>query len=665
MTYTEILQSAGYPTDCLTIDFETYFDSEYHMGKDKIALKTIEYIMDERFEVLGLGMKANDNDGVFHANLPNGWPWPDNFNDKTFIIQNAKFDITILKEKFGIVPKYIIDLKDLACHYDSRMSHSLKDLAKMFGLPAKGDTNKFKGLHVSDMTPELWKALAEYCNHDCWLQWELFKKLMPYLTNYQQELALMRHTLDLYLNPRIKFDFKSAASLKEEMETKIVVTEFKVGHMREELSGNKSFVALLEAALPEGEHVPMKKGKKGMIPAFAKTDDGMEKLLIHLDDNVSDLAKARQAIKSWPLHAKRITRMENQARVSGDLLRIPLHYYGGHTGRWSGGEGINPQNFGGKGRVGGGIDPLIGKVRELLRAPDSYTFVIDDSSQIEARILAWLAGQSDLLGEFARGEDIYSIFASRLFGCEVRKPRDGDSPEDSKRFSIQRGFGKDAILGCGYGMGGNTFYIRCLANPDLKPLFQSGQYDYYFIKNLVSMYRTTYACIPDLWGLLERCFRWVTKHRGEVVSMGQENSDMYRHLEKASDSIKNAALTFWNDSGTTCIQLPSGRVLYYRHASVNSKNEIRYYHGKLWGGTLVENVVQAIARDLLAYWILEFESNNLPVVLHTHDEIVSVVPIEQGEESLKLADKIMCTSPEWGSDLPLAAEGMVSGVYKK
>ena len=296
------------------------------------------------------------------------------------------------------------------------------------------------------------------------------------------------------------------------------------------------------------------------------------------------------------------------------------------------------------------------------------TFIIVDSAQIEARVLAWLAGQEDLSDGFRNGEDIYSVFATRLFGCEVRKPKETDSDSDKRVLKIRRGFGKDAILGCGYGMGAKTFFERCKQNPDLRPLFDSGQYTFGFIEDLIKTYRTTYTDIPKLWSKLEKAFKWVIKYPHEVIAYN--NYEFHSHKTNGLKYFKNEPfiLRLWNNNGTINLQLPSGRVLYYRHARIMQEqrgSSIRWHWGHLWGGSIVENVVQAIARDLLGYWILEYEKAHLPVVLHSHDEIVSLVAKERAEDCLAAAISIMRQGPDWAEGLPLNAEGEISMRYKK
>jgi len=690
-TWQDILKQIGYPTDILTLDFESYFDAEYNFDN----LSTIEYINDPRFEILGLGAGYNDQPPVFNPGPQSNLWVPQDIDNYTILCQNARFDITVLQTKFGIVPKYIIDLKDLACHYDSQMSHSLKDLAVMFGLKSKGETSNFKGLHWADMTPEQRKALADYCIHDVELETELVKILLPKLSNPETEVKLMRHTLEMWLHKRFDFDRDLADSLKIQMAGHIREAIKKTGLVdhnytivnkkyfskkgriqerplsieesgelenllrkeaaeltRKELAGNK-LVAYMQAALPEGETVPMKAGKRGNIAAFAKDDDGCKLLLAHPKQEVRDLMLARQAVKSWPLHIKRINNMSNQAEANGGTLRVPLNYYGGHTGRWSGGEDINLQNFGGRGRAGTGIDPLIGQMRGLLRAPEGYTLGIGDSAQIEARILAWLAGQEDLLKGFANGEDIYSEFATALFRSRVRKAKKSDPKPVARVLDIRRGFGKDAILGCGYGMGTDKFYQRCLQNPSLRPLFDGKTYDKKFIERLIKTYRGTYRTIPEYWTKVERAFKQCIK---------------FPHLQPTV-----GAITFTCRGTEVEVRLPSGRILYYRHCRIDKTGTIKYHHGALWGGSITENVVQSIARDLLGFWILECEKMELPVLLSVHDEVVTLInkkeipPKNEASMSMSLCrlEDILCSLPAWAEGLPVGAEVKESDVYCK
>jgi len=680
---TKILDNINWPSDVLLLDFETYFDSEYHMGKDKKALSIVEYVTDPRFAFTGLGVQiggvgqmGSDNYRVDWWDNPRFIPGPyvpwaikqlkkkfgKALHNCTVIAKNNKFDCLILVEKFGIFPPYTIDIEDLSRYHDSRMSQKLSDLCKLFKLPAKGDVKQFKGLYWETMTPEQQQAMKEYCLGDIKNEKSLLEILLPKLDNPATELDLARHTLNLYLRPVLNLDVKQAIQLSMEMAGALQRDLRKVAwalkyrtkakpNIPKIMRAKKIFLQILQDILPEGEIVPMKKGKNKMIPALAQDDIAFQLLLAHKNQKVRELCRAKAACSSWPLHQSKVQRMITQTKCSGGLIRMPLKYYGAHTGRWSGSGGWNPMNLGGKGR-GRPIHPLIAQVRNTLMAPEDHTLLIVDSAQIEPRELAWVAHQDDLVKGFANGEDIYSEFASELFQAKVWKSSEEEkkTPE-GQTADIRRGFGKDAILGCGYGMGTNTFFDRCRQNDTLRPLFDNGEYDWNFIDKLIKIYRTRYANIPAFWTEIERCFRWPTKYSSE------------RAEYKISD---NASLRFWRSGTTTKMRLPSGRVMNYRFATVSPKDDsIRYLHGHLWGGSITENLIQAMCRDLLGYWLLCCERCGIKIVLHSYDELVGCVPTEEAGYSLATMINIMEQGPTWAKGLPLAAEGQISERYCK
>jgi len=662
----EILKPVGWPTQTVTIDFETYFDKDYTLSK----LSLIEYVRDERFDFTGVGCQINDSRPATFTPKPLKAvikflqrEYGKNLEKVTVIIQNAKFDALILKEKFGINPPYIVDIKDLARHIDARMSHSLKDLAKMYGLKPKGDTNQFKGLHYEDMDTDTKADLAAYCNNDVEITHDLLQALLLQISTPEIELPIARHTLKLFLEPILELNAKKASALRQRMEMQAHIAAWSTGYTQKEIRGNLSFVGLLLDALldygittdgTEDISIPMKPGKPGknmtkllgipgMIPAFAKDDVEFQKLLIHPDKTVRELCRARQAVKSWPLHIKRLTRLINQSKAWNGKLGVDLNYYGGHLGRWSGGGGVNLQNLGGRGRMVP-LHPLIGEIKTCIHAPDGYVIPNADSAQVEARLLAWIAGQDDLVTAFADNKDIYSEFATTLFREKVWKPNEKELKTPEGRLAkIHRGFGKDAILGCGFGMGKDTFYERCLANPELRPYFDSGDYNLQFIGRLISTYRSTYSRIPEFWSSVEKAFRWVVKYPHESISVGK--------------------LTFWNDEGVVHLKLPSGRQLLYPGcfiAKAGKYDTLHWKYGHLWGGTITENIIQATAADLLRYWILKAEESELRVVHHIHDSIYCMAEEKYGDTSLDTLMNIMKCKPAWAEGLPLGVEGKIS-----
>ena len=702
----KILQQIDWPIEILVIDFETFFSQEYSLSK----ISTVEYITDSRFEFTGLGFEILNHP---KANGPIFIPGPDvpwaikrlkklfgkAFHNCTVVAKNCKFDILILLEKFGIHPPFIIDIEDLSRFYDSRMSHKLKDLAPMFNLEAKGDTKQFKGQHWEDMDH---RAMKNYNLGDIRNETALLQILLPIISNPEIEILLARHTLGMYLSPHFKMDYVLADQLTFKMDQELQKTIKQSGHTAEEISGTLSFTKLLIDITSDGI-IPVKHGKPGknmvkllgqpgVVPQLAKTDEGFKQMLNSSDEKMRILMQAKVASKSWPSHIKRIQSLVAQCKVSNDLLRVPLKYYGAHTGRWSGTEKINVQNFGGAGR-GTGIHSLIKKMRNMLIAPEGEILAITDSAQIEARILAWITGQTDLTQDFIDDKSPYCTIATTLFGEKVWKPSEEEKKTSKgQKIAIQYGFGKDSILGCGYGMGPVKFYLNCIANNNLRPLFkepptfdenllqkimqqytkdlkahglknykvpESGKYDMEFIAYLILTYRDTYKKIPEFWTRIEKAFRYVIKYPGEVISLWHDGLPLRQSL------AEKPLFTFWKSSNTVHLQLPSGRVLNYRHACLDKKKTIKYHWGHLWGGAITENVVQSIARDLLGYWVLECEKRIGPVVLHSHDEIVCVVDKSEATDKLSEMIKIFSTGPDWAGGLPLAAEGQLTEMYVK
>jgi len=680
-TWQEQLRLAGFPTNVVVIDFETHYSTHYCMGRSKYAVSISEYVADERFEMLGVGIRQLGvwDAGTMYFHKPDvkavlselQTKYGRNLERCTVVAKNCKFDILILLVKYGISPAFTVDVEDLSRTYDARMSHKLKDLAPMFKLGYKGDTSQFKWQHFEDIDKE---AMETYCKGDVDLETELFKKLLPVVIDPKSELAAAMHTLRLFTHPTAHFDFDLARSLRADMQEYIdraiedsTQDVFRLMGLCEEdcrlaqlhgiardmvideLRGSISFCELLSAALPDGEHIPTKPGKpsknmipmtgEGLIPALAKDDDGTRLLVNHKDDTVRSLIKARQAVKSWPLHIGRIKSLENQAKVSCGLVRVPLKYYGCHTGRWSGEEKVNLGNLGGAGR-GKEINELIGKVRHTIKAPPGCVFIHSDSAQIEVRKLAWFAGQADLLQEFRDGGDPYSTLATALFQFKVWKWDDDvdteEYPGQKKKVTIYRGFGKDTILGRGYGMGDAKAYERCYANDELRPMFDSGEYDLAFIQKLGRGYKEKYSMIPKFWSAVEQAWRVATKYKEKRVV--------------------NDKVTFWHDHGTTFMQLPSGRIMRYRNARVNAKNELVWRHGRLWGGSLTENIVQAASRDPLKDWILEIERRGYHVIHHVYDETITVASEKDAKKVAAIVSEVMSTPPAWCPDMPYKSE---------
>jgi len=632
----DILKSCGYPESTLVLDCESFFDQNYNLQK----LSTYEYVSDPRFELLMWAFKRDDDPADFHIELPKHIQW----KNTTVIMHNAPFDALVLALHYGIHPPFIIDTLDLARHIEPRWSNKLADLCKRHKLPDKGDTQQFKGLHRTDFDGQQWCDLIDYATNDAEREYDLLQLLLPKLSNPKFELEVARYTRDLFIKPVLHFDMNRAEKLKAEMLAEVQKVLAEVDVTEKEIRGNKSFETLLREVMFDDP--PIKQGKKGPMLAIAKTDPGYAELLNHPTDRVRHLMEARVAAKSWPLHIKRVKRMQSTFQAAGKRLPVPLRFYGAHTGRWSGCEGINLQNLPARGHS------LVNKIRNLIEAPKGCKLVILDFSQIEARVLDWLAEQNDMLRAFAEGRQIYSEFASKLIGHKVRKPKKTDSKTVAEWYGNYRQMGKIGILGAGYGMGAE----HCIT-------FAKNTYkiDLTMVEatRLIKLYRSTHPMVVLYWEKVGRAFRMATQ-------TGQAYELSY-------------GIQFSREDNVTVIQLPSTRKLYYTGAKVEGTarrpqlvmpnpaakdprpgNAIWF-----WGGYLVENIVQAVSRDILAEAVLKIEGLGLRIPLIVHDDMSVVVPEKEVDTYRTQIEDIARTPPIWCSGLPVDIDCKVSRRYEK
>ncbi len=342
--------------------------------------------------------------------------------------------------------------------------------------------------------------------------------------------------------------------------------------------------------------------------------------------------------------------MEHAAGAD-DRMRGLLVYHGAATGRWSG-KLVQPQNFPRPAKKQDEIYEIIGKLKagedvsshgpgtliasDLLRsmiiAKPGHRLLFADYSAIEARVLAWMAGQDQLVTTFSEGGDVYKEMAKDIYNKPVDKITGGE-----------RQVGKMAILGCGYGMGGKRFAEQCaVMGIDVDPDEAA---------RIVKVYRESNDKISGYWSKVEREFL-----------------DLCHSAIDAGEKIVRAPL-------------PSGRSLTYHNpriiqretpwgemrdtAEVDTLNSVtrQWTSQVIWGGLLTENYVQATARDLMAGAMMRLELQGYYVIMSVHDEIICEVPDNHG--TLAEMIEIMTAVPDWATGCPVAAEGKESVRYEK
>lgn len=405
----------------ITLDFETYYtDSDLGFKKQT----TEEYVRDPRFEVIGVSVQVEDGEPVWFSG-----PREQlrkhlkqfNWKESAVLAHNMLFDGAILSWIFNIKPMVLMDTLCMArAIHGVEVGGSLAALTERYELGKKGD-EVVKAINKTraDFTPEDLALYGEYCKNDVRLTYKLFLCMLP---NFDQdELKLIDMTLRMFTDPMLYVDqdtlrerFDDLVQEKTTLLTSLMSdlecsTEEEV---REKISSNPKFAKVLEKFnIP----VPMKMSEKQKkeIPALAKKDEGFIALTEHEDSFVQHLCAVRLGTKST-LEEKRLERFMAIGVRNKGRLPIPLKYYGAHTGRWSGTDKVNFQNLPSR-------DVKKKALKKAIVPPEGYKVINSDSSQIEARVLVWLAGQDDVVKQFADGEDVYSVFATKIYGVPISK----------------------------------------------------------------------------------------------------------------------------------------------------------------------------------------------------------------------------------------------------
>jgi DNA polymerase len=583
----------------LTIDFETYYDKDYSLTH----MTLVEYIRDPRFSIHGVGVKLNDQ--------PTKWMTEEEFREflqtldfstTALLAHNTPFDGFIFTTHFSSAPlAFLYDTLSMArAILGHHRSHSLHDVATALGLHGKKGV---EALHASAGKRKVnTQELAEYCINDVEQCYEVFHKLVNYITD--DELKLIDMTLRMFCYPKLRIDRERLRNYLESLQMAKQQAIQMAGVEVEDLMSNNRFAEVLRK---RGVEPPKKYNPKGELTyAFAKTDSEFIRLLNHDDEQVRNLIKARLLVKST-IHETRAKRLLE----TEDPLPVYLQYSGAHTHRWSGGDKMNLQNL-----------PRGSELRKSLLAPEGYKLVIADSAQIEARILAWLADQDDLLHAFATGQDVYKRMASKIYNVPVE--------EVTKE---QRQVGKIAVLGLGYGMGATKFRTFL----EQQGIFLSEEECF----RVVQVYRTQNYKIVALWRFMDEILQAIaTGGRGKFKCL---------------------------EFGPKHIVLPSKLVLYYDGLEFNGEEytyNTRAGVSKIYSGLLTENIVQALARCVIAEQMLNI-NEKYPILLTTHDEVVCLVKEEEAEAALQEVLRHMKQSPPWAPGLPLSAEGIYAENYSK
>lgn len=593
-----------------SLDFETYYDRQYSLKK----MTTEEYIRGKEFEVIGVGVTEDGGEPQWfsgtHIQL-HDWLRKFELHKHMVIAHNAAFDMAILSWQYNIQPAAIVDTLSMArALHGTEVGGSLEKLAEYYGVGVKGkEVLAAEGKHRIDFTPEELAQYGEYCKNDSVLTLAIFKKMLPQFP--MSELKLIDMTIRMFSEPLLELDQAILAEHLYDVRDKKDKLLGKALVDKEQLMSNEKFSGLLIACgVTPPTKISARTGKETF--AFAKSDVEFTELLEHPNILVQALVGARLGIKST-LEETRTARFLDIANRGA--LPIPLRYYAAHTGRWGGDDKVNLQNL-----------PRNSPLKKAICAPDGYKVIDSDSSQIEARVLAWLAEQNDLVDAFEKGEDVYCIMASAIYGRTITKA------DKDERF-----VGKTTILGSGYGMGAPKFQGALKTagvNVDLDEA-----------KHIINTYRETYEWIPALW-----------RKAGDMLEVIM--NDQYAEFGRGG---------LLKVEGRKGIRLPNGLYLKYPNLRkvVNETGKYEYVYdtkkgravipNRIYGGKVVENVCQALARIAIGEQML-LVAKKYDVVMTVHDAIACVVPEHEVETGMEFVEMCMRIRPKWALELPLNCE---------
>lgn len=655
------------PRHILHIDIETY--SSVDIAKSGLY----RYVQSPDFEIL-LFAYAYDEEPVQIIDLSAGGSLPQEVvkdlqaPDIIKMAHNAAFEINALKRFYKIWPDQwqCTMIHALYCGYPAALANTAKamgfpqDKQKMTAgkaliryfcvpcKPSKRNGGRTRNYHYHE--PGKWEIFKEYCKQDV----EVEREIEHYLRDYPvPKIEWDYWQYDQMINlegTKVDIDLVKGAIDISEHASELLKNEIRM------MTGidNPNSVAQLKAWIEK------KLGRP--INGLGKEDvkNLMEEPEIKQDPPVMFVLKKRQEMAKSSV--KKYTAMENAVCEDGRIRGLLQFYGANRTGRWAG-RLVQVQNLPRnyipelslarnlvKKEDAASLQMIYGPVpdtvSQLIRTAfiprDGCEFVVADFSAIEARVISWIAGEDWRLDVFRTHGKIYEASASSMFGVPIERITKGN-PEYALRAK-----GKVAELALGY-QGSSGALVQMGA---LKMGLTEDE-----LPDIVHRWRSSNKRIQDLWYTVENCAL-------ETIEYGVINQIQH-------------GITFMRDRDYFMIQLPSGRCLFYPKPGIGQntwgKKSITYMGiggTKKWeqletyGGKLVENIVQAVARDLLANAIRNMLFAGYKINFHIHDEVVAEIP-KGSHLTLDHAISLMCKAPAWAEGLPLNADGFTGDFYKK
>jgi len=606
----------------LYIDFETFFTTDYSLSR----MTTREYILDPRFEVIGASLAYDDgpvrwyDEAELRAHLAEV-----DWGNTQAAMHNSGFDAAILQWHYGHRAKFLFDTMGMAqaLFAPTTGGAGLKKLAHLVGRGKDtGALMNMRGKRAADCDKrsEEWERYTTYANEDVETCRDLLLLMLPAFP--KRELVVIDTLLRMYLDGTMLLDEELIGASLAQVRADSAQILARAGIPDKKLLRSRDKFAAMLTAL--GVRPPTKTSVANgeQTYAFAKNDLEFTKLLDHDNPRVVALVEAKLNASS-SIAETRAVRFQALARIGGGVLNVPLRYSAARTHRFGGSDRLNLQNLG-RG------SPL----RDSIMAPPGHKLVVVDASQIEARMLAWLAGCDELTAAFAAGRDVYCEFGAKVFHRTITKA------DNEERFASKTG-----VLGLGYGTGWRKLQWAFLTSP-----YYNGDAPDEFCQNIVDTYRNGYPEIPAVWRKMDSAIQQMAGGGGLTIG----------------------PLQFCNKH----VLLPSGLAIQYPQLHFQDDEEwsergYRYWDSrfkswkKLYGASLVENVCQGLTRIIITDAMIEMRMKDPDYfcALQCHDELVYVVPDAKAQQCYDDLMVAMCRRPAWAPGLPLAAEGGIGTRY--
>lgn len=621
----------------LFLDFETFWSQEFTLR----TIPTGDYIRDKRFKVHCVAAKVGKKKTRCFTNMAKFKEWLDTLDWDNIVLvgHNLYFDGLILTELFDVVPAaYHCTMSMSRGLWRNTCAHGLDPLCHRLGLKGKEKKQALVNTKGKEfLTREELDFLCEYCIDDVDDTAAAYEIMLPYMPEIEMEI--ISHTVRCFTEPLLEIDadlldeaieevMQRRTELLDKIANFVSVYVPGVTDIAKAIRSRIHFPAMLEAL---GVEVPMKVSPRTGKPTYALAAKDPEYMALteHDDDMVRLLCEVRSEFSSnqTSTRAQRLL----SATQGGATLPVMYLYCGAHTMRWSASGKMNLQNL-----------QRGSKLRRAILAPKGHVLMVGDSAQIEARFTAWIAGQWDLVEAFRQGRDVYSEFATEVFGYIVRKCEE----QETERF-----VGKTCILGLGFGMGYNKLHTQLFLGGVEMPVHE--------VKRINTLYRTKYDKIPLLWQKMDQVLAAMAAGGSGTIEL----ADGELILEYEPDKIWMPNGLALHYPGLRNVFDEEGRHTGYEFLYVKGNNA---FWKKIYGGLLTENIVQCLARIAVSEQMVDI-ARCYRVVMTTHDEIVMLV--QKNKEAIAKAqafmEGVMGKAPAWCGSLPVSSEVKYADNYSK